>query len=57
MENEDLLTLLVNYEAEKVKQLARMRAKYVFTDRSGTVQEQFDADAKIWAQWAKIGVK
>lgn len=57
MDNEDLLTIFINRVCDLDKAAMRMRAKYVWDTRPGTIQEKFESDARDWAMWKKIGVR
>lgn len=56
MENEDIMTLLVNQAAETHKQWRRMVQKYVFDPQKRDVTEAFMSDAREWAEWKRLGV-
>lgn len=57
MENEALLTLLVNQAADTHKSWRRMVQKYVFDTREGSVLDNFEKDAREWAEWHRLGVE
>ena len=57
MENEQIMTELINQAATMNKGMARMRARYVFSDDPTPLEEKFLADAKEWEQWRKLGVQ
>lgn len=55
MENEELVSLIID-EATKLEKIRqRMRSKYVFGD--GPMQETLEKDAKEWAYWRKLGLR
>ena len=56
MENEDMMTVLINQASDLAKAATKMRAKYVFDPRPGDLQELFEQDAKEWAEWRKLGM-